>query len=677
MGKFNMKMSSLTVIIILLIGSFWLIPLQPSAVAQEENTSMDVLPSQITVDATQTELFNVSVWVYDVSDLFAYQVYMQVNETFVSISRAWVPRTNTSWVFNGKSPYVGTEPVFYDKNSDGSNEAVKMADSLIFGPPPFSGDGLLAVVELKIEKSPATTTLEIDNDDTFLLNFDLNEVSTAKNNCQVQLEGQIMEKYPSQVTISVDPTQVITGENMTIAGNVTSLTVEKTPLAGAPVVIQRRTQYTGWTDIVIATTDGTGFFSHVWITDASGSIQIRSKWDGNDLYYGNQSSTVYVTITEVVTGLTMQFADPEMNSLGKAGENLPTRPGSFNVTLMNVTDLYQWKIKIYYDPFILLFKGAWLPSDHAFSGGNFTAAQPETGDDANGRYVMMNAVLNEGEGFNGSATLFQMNFTGLRPSSVLTGLNQLVFSTEKGDTANTFLKDSSGTQIVFLTTDLAVTVLGTLGTRISVINPETADAYFNYFVEDTPNGSRFNVTLTTVRAFNMSGWRVKLTFNSTLLSVSRIIQPLLSLDYVFPGYVPIQGVQIKEDTLLVNETLAEIDLPVTVGEEAKLLAIIEFQIVFEPKKPENVTVITRVSDILDISYSETTYLSSGAWIPVESSYGIYTYGYSSTGNGDGRPAESIWDYLPYIIIIVVAIIAIYIVMKRLSKSEIPEEYLQD
>jgi hypothetical protein len=126
--------------------------------------------------------FNATAWVYNVTDLFAYQVKLYVDDTLLNITRAWRPTWDTQWVFHGKST-VGLESSFYDLDSDGSIEGVLVGDSLLSGTT-FNGDGLLAVIEFQILYVPSSGSvscnLNITNVDTTLLNSDLNDIVTGK-----------------------------------------------------------------------------------------------------------------------------------------------------------------------------------------------------------------------------------------------------------------------------------------------------------------------------------------------------------------------------------------------------------------------------------------------------------------------------------------------------------------
>jgi hypothetical protein len=127
--------------------------------------------------------FNATVWIYNVTDLYAFQVRLYINETLLNITRAWRPTWDSHWVFNGHST-VGLAPTFYDLDSDGVTESVLVGDSIQGELTGINGNGSLAVIELQIlyipESGNASCSLGINNVDTSLLDSNLNDISTGK-----------------------------------------------------------------------------------------------------------------------------------------------------------------------------------------------------------------------------------------------------------------------------------------------------------------------------------------------------------------------------------------------------------------------------------------------------------------------------------------------------------------
>ena len=138
-------------------------------------------------DASVTSVgtrFNATIWVYNITDLFGYQVRLVVNDTLLNITRVWIPCWDSEWVFYNLE-YIPLNPVLYDDDFDGICEATLFASSLL-PPYTFNGSGLLAIVEFGIVYVPdtgqATTELDIDNSDTMLLDFDAMPITATKIN---------------------------------------------------------------------------------------------------------------------------------------------------------------------------------------------------------------------------------------------------------------------------------------------------------------------------------------------------------------------------------------------------------------------------------------------------------------------------------------------------------------
>lgn len=112
--------------------------------------------------------------------------------------------------------------------------------------------------------------------------------------------------------------------------------------------------------------------------------------------------------------------------IGEANQPIPTEQIiTVNVTVVNVNDLYAWQVKIYYDPEILLWRGAWYPRGHVFDGKLFQPVEPVNGSDTGGTYILYFATLmGDTPGFTGSGILCSINFTAKKA-----GVSQLIIDT--------------------------------------------------------------------------------------------------------------------------------------------------------------------------------------------------------------------------------------------------------
>lgn len=119
--------------------------------------------------------FSAELWVEDVTDLYGYQVTLKINGTLLNITNAWLPTWDSRWIFGGKTS-LQPPPFFLDGDEDNSTESVLIGDVLLSADN-FTGSGLLAMVEFEIiyvpTIGPANCALNIDNEDTYLLNSNI------------------------------------------------------------------------------------------------------------------------------------------------------------------------------------------------------------------------------------------------------------------------------------------------------------------------------------------------------------------------------------------------------------------------------------------------------------------------------------------------------------------------
>jgi len=170
--------TSILLLLILSVSSLSLssISIFPAYAAPE----VYMVPSVNAFSTNTTSLgykWNITFYVKDVADLFAYQVYLTVDDSMLNITRAWLPTWDPAWVFTGREMTVPAL-FFYDLNTNGYKEAVKIADTIVIGPTyPQPGDtvpGKLAIIELKIIAAPPkngvlSSVLGINNTNTKLL----------------------------------------------------------------------------------------------------------------------------------------------------------------------------------------------------------------------------------------------------------------------------------------------------------------------------------------------------------------------------------------------------------------------------------------------------------------------------------------------------------------------------
>lgn len=153
--------------------------------------------------------FNATVWIADVTDLFAYEVGFVVDDAMLKIAGAWLPKWDVRWVFTGRIT-SSPSPVFFDRDTDGVFEEVWIGDEIVVGATyPKAGDavpGWLCVVEFEILLSPEedgklSSNLIIDSYDssgypiTYLLDSNLDEIPIDKINGQYEYRAPPPETH--------------------------------------------------------------------------------------------------------------------------------------------------------------------------------------------------------------------------------------------------------------------------------------------------------------------------------------------------------------------------------------------------------------------------------------------------------------------------------------------------
>ncbi len=160
--------------------------------------------------------FNVTVWIYNVTKLFGFQVNLVVDDTLLNITRAWLPTTDPAYVFQGQTQ-ISLGPTFYDIDGDGVNERVLIGASII-GVGSFSGDGLLAIIELEIIYTPPAGTvscpLNINNTDTKLLDDTLSEITATKIDGYYECVGPPVPE-PPHAEFTFSPLEPFAGRMVT------------------------------------------------------------------------------------------------------------------------------------------------------------------------------------------------------------------------------------------------------------------------------------------------------------------------------------------------------------------------------------------------------------------------------------------------------------------------------
>mgnify|MGYP001087337749 CR=1 FL=1 len=155
--------------------------------------------------------------------------------------------------------------------------------------------------------------------------------------------------------------------------------------------------------------------------------------------------SVPTTPVSASPGATLKI-EPETLTVGPP---IPTTPFKINVTVYNVTDLFNWQIKVFYNTTILNCTAASYPPDHVFAGKFYLPIEPVMYQN----YVLFGCTLMGAEtGFDGDGILCQLEFKALAE-----GKSYLNFSEPYG--GDTFLWDSDMVEIPDGMDNGSVTVL--------------------------------------------------------------------------------------------------------------------------------------------------------------------------------------------------------------------------
>ena len=119
--------------------------------------------------------FNVTLIALDVAELLAWQVTLKYNTSQLVATTISIPTKDPAYVFNGRQNF----PITLNKT-----DYVQLADTILSGAT-FNGTGKLGIVEFKIIESPLTggslsSSLSIDNVDTYILDSDNQEIDLTK-----------------------------------------------------------------------------------------------------------------------------------------------------------------------------------------------------------------------------------------------------------------------------------------------------------------------------------------------------------------------------------------------------------------------------------------------------------------------------------------------------------------
>ena len=636
--------------------------------ATPNGTVVKIVPASQTVGTIGEPLpvdFSINVTVEDVTDLYTWQVQIEFDPNAIEAINASIPPDN---IFAGKSTF----PSPLDIDNDAGY--IKYGNTLLGNIPGVTASGILCTIDFRAVKN-GTYTLSFDETETFLLDPELRDIlPTTTEDGSVTIQGKEVTGDPSTITIQVSTTEAYLGETIHINGSITP-----TPVQPNNTNVNLYYQYSGKSPVnfaVVKTQNGK--YEYEWDTLTLRddfvvkkkrvlNFTVWAEWSGDSQYLGDESENVTITITLAFTKLKVDYADETHRWIGE--ENIfvtEAAPCTFNVTVFNVTNLDSWRVKIYYPDAYVYFDEAWIPEHNVF-GENYTASAVETGTDTEGAYITFSAnnTGTPAQAFNTTALLFQFNFSAKFPTTLLGAGVPMYFSQ-----AETALLNSTGHKIPAMLEGCNIVVRG-VTSELRVINPEATEEskkhIFDFYTTDTSVGHKFNVTIQVFNVFDLFAWRLKLTYNSTLLNAAR---------GWFPSWNETTDVLYGRQ---VNSTLTNISINQTEGVvnmtcflkqgEQKFtgngtLAIIEFEILTAPAEGESYTCE------LIIDYKDETVLSSDGqeWYRPRCYDGAYSF---IGGSPEEVEEEGGFDWTWYIVlgvVIVVIVVAAVLYWRRKKKS---------
>jgi hypothetical protein len=164
-----------------------------------------------------------------------------------------------------------------------------------------------------------------------------------------------------------------------------------------------------------------------------------------------------------------------------------------NITVSNVINLSNWQVKLWYNPWIINYTQAFMPTSNIFAGHSTLGLELKT-DLKDGSVTAFNA-LDEPNGVNGTGNLFSVTFQALAA-----GISELSL-----DKALTYLRDPSNAAIRFQSDNGAAQV--------------NAPGFTAYAFNVVKNGVTYNVTVfsnATIANFKCNSTTQKIDFDTTI-----------------------------------------------------------------------------------------------------------------------------------------------------------------
>jgi len=250
------------------------------ALASASNVPVEAQTTQIKAIApagpiTVPEQFSVDINVTDVTDLFSWQTKLYYNSTVLRWINATLPPGHA---FDGQL-FFSPDPV---NLSDSGGTYILYTASLTSGESLFSGIGILCRIYFEAQVA-GVSLLNFSrplgpDGETWLSKYDLNfDILFAAVDGSVTAQGADT-RAPTAISISIDKSSLVIGENVTVSG-----TINVTVPDGTPVYIEYY-GHDAWRPLATVYTEDSNY-TYNWAPTDEGDFKIRSKWDGDTENY--------------------------------------------------------------------------------------------------------------------------------------------------------------------------------------------------------------------------------------------------------------------------------------------------------------------------------------------------------------------------------------------------------
>jgi hypothetical protein len=397
-----------------------------------------------TADITVPTQFNVDITVTDVTDLYTWQIKLYYDPAVLLWVNATFPPGH---VFEGK-PFFSYPP-FNDTDAGGTY--IEVVNSIQIELTGFSGSGILCRISFEA-KSAGTSTLIFSRPlgaagDTWLMNstdaiIGIPSIVFTAVDGSVNVVGSDT-RLPTSISSNIDRSTMVIGDvgeaGVVISGAI-NVTVPDATIVNIEYWNYSDVFWTQWFLVTDVSTTGSQY-SYTWYPTEGGLIGIRSRWTGSSAYKAATSEVSSISISRSPTYIGVQ---PKELIVGSRTLPLPTPTFTINVTVKDVTDLREWKIKLKYNQTILEATEVSLPTYNVF-GADYTLLEATINNTLG--FVQVGA-RSSAASFNGSRVLCQVKFRGIGASILETAFRHDTSELEF-DSGVTSLKDTPGATIIF------------------------------------------------------------------------------------------------------------------------------------------------------------------------------------------------------------------------------------